>query len=204
MAIRSIICSSLRLRHIIDLIATDKSRYFAQPRSMIVNYCYCRCSWWWWYLLLGLLVLRPSISSLLQSATSLITIWDRYTKCDNYYKVRHPRCFENFFTLAFCSQTAKLRVRFFWENPNPNPKTDSAFWGANPKTHHESIKYTLRVDSLDQIQIRIFEIHNLSFLCLGKDLNKVLLTSGFSKKNGTWQMSYRYDILFEPMLVAPY
>ena len=32
----------------------------------------------------------------------------------------------------------------------------------NPKTDHESIKSTLRVDSLDQIQIRIFEIHKLS------------------------------------------
>ena len=36
---RSIICLSLRLRKIIDLLATDKSRYFAQPRPIIV---YCR------------------------------------------------------------------------------------------------------------------------------------------------------------------
>ena len=35
---RSIICLSLRLREIIALLATDKSRYFAQPRSIIVNY----------------------------------------------------------------------------------------------------------------------------------------------------------------------
>ena len=35
---RSIICLSLRLRKIIDLLATDKSRYFAQPRPIIVNY----------------------------------------------------------------------------------------------------------------------------------------------------------------------
>ena len=34
---RSIICLSLRLRKIIDLLATDKSRYFAQPRPIIVN-----------------------------------------------------------------------------------------------------------------------------------------------------------------------
>ena len=34
----SIICLSLRLRQIIDLLATDKSRYFAQPRPIIVNY----------------------------------------------------------------------------------------------------------------------------------------------------------------------
>ena len=36
---------------------------------------YCCCSWWW-HLLLGLLVLRPSISSLLQSATAYFI-----TKC---------------------------------------------------------------------------------------------------------------------------
>ena len=35
---RSIICLSLRLRQIIDLLATDKSRYFAQPRPVIVKY----------------------------------------------------------------------------------------------------------------------------------------------------------------------
>ena len=34
---RSIICLSLRLGQIIDLLATDKSRYFAQPRPLIVN-----------------------------------------------------------------------------------------------------------------------------------------------------------------------
>ena len=33
----SIICLSPRLRQIIDLLATDKSRYFAQPRSIIVT-----------------------------------------------------------------------------------------------------------------------------------------------------------------------
>ena len=37
---RSIICLSLRLRQIIDLLATEKSRYFAQPRPIIANY-YC-------------------------------------------------------------------------------------------------------------------------------------------------------------------
>ena len=38
MSRRSIICLSLRLRQIIYLLATDKSRYFAQPRPIIVNY----------------------------------------------------------------------------------------------------------------------------------------------------------------------
>ena len=37
---RSIICLSLWLRQIIDLLATDKSRYFAQPRPIIANYSY--------------------------------------------------------------------------------------------------------------------------------------------------------------------
>ena len=34
---RSIICRSLRRRKIIDLLTTDKSRYFVQPRPIIVN-----------------------------------------------------------------------------------------------------------------------------------------------------------------------
>ena len=60
-----------------------------------VIYYYC---WWWWYLLLRLLVLRPSIWSLLQSATAYFTKCDSVflqsatsgiTKCDKwYYKVR--------------------------------------------------------------------------------------------------------------------
>ena len=35
---RSIICLSVWLWQIIDLLATDKSRYFAQPRSIIVSH----------------------------------------------------------------------------------------------------------------------------------------------------------------------
>ena len=35
---RSIICLSLRLRQIVDLLDTDKSRYFAQPRPIVVKY----------------------------------------------------------------------------------------------------------------------------------------------------------------------
>ena len=61
-----------------------------------------------------------------------------------------------------------------------NPKMNFAFFWANRKTDHESIKSTFRVDSSDQIQIWSFEIHNVSVF-LGKDLKKVLLTSGFSK-----------------------
>ena len=91
----------------------------------------------------------------------------------------------------------------FWEKSKsgfPNPKTDFAFFFlANPKTNHESIKSTLRVDSSDQIYIQIFEIQNLSVF-LGKDLKKVFLTSGFSKKkNCTHQMPYMCDILTKPL-----
>ena len=45
------------------------------------------------------------------------------------------------------------------------------------------MKSTLRVDSSDQIQIRILEIHNLSVF---------------------WGKEYMYDFLTEPMLVTPY
>ena len=73
------------------------------------------------------------------------------------------------------------------------------FFLANPKTDHESIKSTLRVDSSDQIYMQIFEIQNLSVF-LGKDLKKVSLTSGFSKKkNCTHQMPYMCDILTKPL-----
>ncbi len=43
---RSIICLSLRLRQIIDLLATNKSRYFAQPRPITVKYFQFRKLFW--------------------------------------------------------------------------------------------------------------------------------------------------------------
>ena len=98
---------------------------------------------------------------------------------------------------------------FLWENPNPDfriQKGNFHFWGANLKTDHEPIKSTPRVGSSDQIQIWVFEIHNLSGFGGGgggKDFKKVFFTSGFSKKkNGTQQMSYIYDILTEPIYVG--
>ena len=42
---RSIICLSPRLRQIIFMLATDKSRYFAQPRPIIVNYLILQRPW---------------------------------------------------------------------------------------------------------------------------------------------------------------
>ena len=64
---------------------------------------------------------------------------------------------------------------FYWESPNPDfriRKRILRFFWAKPKTDYESIKSTIRVDSLDQIQIRIFEIHNL----------RVFFGKGFEKK----------------------
>ena len=67
-------------------------------------------------------------------------------------------------------------VRFLGKSKSgfPNPKTDFAFFWANPKTDHESIKSTLRVDSWDQIQIRISESKNGFCVFWGKS------------KNGSW------------------
>ena len=67
-----------------------------QWNVIVMCYYHCCCCRWP-YLLLGLLVLRPSISSLLPSAiafllksvTSVVTKCDNFiTKCDSYYKGR--------------------------------------------------------------------------------------------------------------------
>ena len=87
-------------------------------------------------------------------------------------------------------------MRFFGTSKSGTP---------NPKTDHDSIKSTLRVDSSDQIQIRIFEIHNLSGFFLEKVFEKsIFVKELFEKKNGKQQMPYICDILTEPMLMAPY
>ena len=70
-----------------------------------------------------------------------------------------------------------VRVRFFGKIQ----KRILSFWGAYPKTDHESIKSTLRVDSSDQIQIQIFEIHNLNVF-LGKGFKKNTFDKRFFQK----------------------
>ena len=81
-------------------------------------YCYCCCCCWGCDLLLGLLVLRPCISSLLQSATSVLT------KCDSlfYYKGRWSvisKC-DSFFlesaTSVFTKSDRYYEVRQFYFN----------------------------------------------------------------------------------------
>ena len=45
---RSVICLSLRLRQVIDLLTTDKSRYFVQPHPIIAN-CLFSAQWYFQY-----------------------------------------------------------------------------------------------------------------------------------------------------------
>ena len=70
-----------------------------------------------------------------------------------------------------------VRVRFFGKIQ----KRILSFLGAYPKTDHESIKSTLRVDSSDKIEIRIFEIHNLSVF-FGKGFEKSIFDQRFFEK----------------------
>ena len=74
-------------------------------------------------------------------------------------------------------------------------KNGFCVFGANQKTDNESMKYKLRVDSSDQIQIRIFETHNLKRFFWGgegggKELKKSIFDKRFQKKNGTQRMPH--------------
>ena len=115
--------------------------------------------------------------------------------------------FESIKKQELCIRGSVVGFTVVYLQTNANPKTliraacvvsrKSKSGFPNQKTDHESIKSTLSVDSWNQIQIRSFEIDNLSVF-LGKDLKKLFLTGG------TQQMLYMYDFLTEPMLVAPY
>ena len=91
---------------------------------------------------------------------------------------------------------SKLRVRFFGKIQIRISDSKNGFYLFLGKSKHGPwmLESTPWVDSWDQLQIRIFEIHNLK---------QVFLTSGFQNKNGTQQMPYMYYILTEPMLLAP-
>ena len=84
------------------------------------------------------------------------------------------------------------------KNPKPEPQNP----GSGSIARAWSCLPTIWVDSSNQIQIRIFDIHSLRCF-LGKDLKKVFMTSSFLDKNGTQQMPCIYEIPTEPMLVAP-
>ena len=56
--------------------------------------------------------------------------------------------------------------------------------------------------SSDQIQIWVFEIHNLSGFLGERISKKYFWQAVFRKKNGTQQMAYIDDILTEPIYVG--
>ena len=108
----------------------------------------------------------------------------------------------------FFFHLAKLKSEFFWEIQIgiSEFRKDLAcgFW-ASPKTDQESLKSTLRMDSSDQMQIHIFEIHHLSVYS-GKGFENSIFDQRFSvfrTKTGYWQqVPYMYKT--EPMLVTPF
>ena len=79
---RSIICRSQRLRQIIYLLASDKSRYFAQPRPIIVNRLHILKFTHLWHK--GLLPVL--FQSYFQYANSIHGYNTRYASKQNLYK----------------------------------------------------------------------------------------------------------------------
>ena len=82
---RSIICPSLRLQQIINLLATDKSRHFAQPRPIIVNYYHNKSSMFVYFCLFALIELIIYVIFVLShkqplSATNFLYELDKITQ----------------------------------------------------------------------------------------------------------------------------
>ena len=78
---RSIICLCLRHRQIIDLLATDKSRYFAQPRPIIVYYYLTSpntayVTWEWTRLFNHLVTVYDNIPTLVTVVLFLLRVRD--------------------------------------------------------------------------------------------------------------------------------
>ena len=94
---------------------------------------------------------------------------------------------------------AELKGALFGENPNRDFRIQKGFcvFLSKPKTDRESLKSTLCVDSSDQLQIRIFEIHLLSICFYRERIENSIFDKRFSEpaKKGYWrQMPYMYDI----------
>ena len=170
-------------------------------------------NWSGWILGYILYVPRnPALFKPIGLALSVLT-WQVHVTCfqdTNQWFRRQGRKYSAQSAITFLTDSIRrdmdVRVRFFGKiqiriseskSGFPNPKTDFEFFWACSKTDHGSIKYTLGVDSSDQIQIRIFEIQNLSVF-LGKDLKKVFLTSGFSEKKNGLNLCWWRLIKFEP------
>ena len=154
-------------------------------------------NWSGW--ILGYILYVPRNPALFKPIGLALSVlkWQVHVTCfqdTNQWFRRQGRKYSTQSAITFLTDSIRrdmdVRVRFFWKiqiripeskSGFANPKTDFEFFWVYPETDHESRKSTLRVDSSDQIQVRIFEIHNLSVF-LGKDLKKIFLTSGFSKK----------------------
>ena len=139
----------------------------------IAYYCCCR----WWHLLLGFLVLRPSISSLLQSATSVITKCDSFfiTKCDKcYYKVRQVLqsvtiLLQSATIITKCDSTEAARVtatlyfsnRYLVRSSGDcltKPKCTECFWKVS--------SISLRKNSVRQNGMRFESVLEYAIICL--------------------------------------
>ena len=135
-------------------------------------------NWSGWILGYTLYVPRnPALWKPIGLALSVLT-WQVHVTCfqdTNQWFRRQGRKYSTKSAITFLTDSIRrdmdVRVRFFGKiqiriseskSGFPNPKTDFEFFWAWSKTDHGSIKYTLGVDSSDQIQIGIFEIQNLS------------------------------------------
>ena len=118
-------------------------------------YCGCCCCRWW-HLLLGLLVLRPSISSLLQSATSVITKrdsffyykvrWSVIKKCDSFFITKCDKCYyrvrQILQSVTILLQSATIITKcdsthVFWTGEVP----DSSKFNCSPSIHPTSSSF---------------------------------------------------------------
>ena len=81
-------------------------------------------------------------------------------------------------TTGMCESILIFGCVFFGKIQIRISESKNGFCVLGGKSKKRIIKSTLLLDSSDQIQIRIFEIHNLSVF-MGKDLKKVFLTIVF-------------------------
>ena len=90
---RSIICLNLRLRQKIDLLATDKSRYFAQSHPKIVNYLvkHTHRFHWVWNISISKEIIIPSstIKIIVIIVIIIITTLEAIDKHHPAYKESH-------------------------------------------------------------------------------------------------------------------
>ena len=151
---------------------------------------------------------RDQVFSLLVVYCSLVST-PKLVVSRNFLSIRIAlSCFYLLFSIFRNSQLGSdvCRLSYMWSKGaflGGNPKTDFAVFWVNPKTDHESIKSTLRwiLQIKSKSGFLKFTIWAFFWERIWK---KYFWQAVCGKKNGTQQMPYMYDILTEPMLVAPY